>query len=79
MNGEKITFSEAMKLIGKHDVMASSETKTEDTEAWVILKNGWKIVWVMEQLGPYSELTPDIDIDFYYYLQKNGIEAEVEG
>jgi len=68
---EVLTFSEAMKLIGKHDIKESSDTTPSCESAWVVLKNGWKIEWEISMFGPYSELTPDLDVESHYYLIKS--------
>ena len=64
-----ITMNEAMGLIREHGYKDCSEGVCR-TDHWVILNNGWKLSWDVEVTGPYSEYTPDVDIDLIINLDK---------
>lgn len=63
MKKTKIEWSEAFKLMQEHGVKEWSETgATSYSEGFCVLNNGAKILFDIDMEGPYSECTPDIDV-----------------
>lgn len=67
----EIHWSEAFELMQEHGIKSWSETGASSySDGVCVLKNGWEITFVMVIHGPYSEVTPDVDVQLKLTLEK---------
>lgn len=69
MSEQQIDFSEAIKLVQEHGVREATKGKHRSRHH-VVLNNGWKVEWSIENIGPLSEVTPDYEADLVMRLTK---------
>ena len=69
MKATNIKWAVAFKLMQEHGIKEWSETGATDySEGFCILNNGAKILFEIETNGPYSEYTPDVDVQLIMTL-----------